>query len=123
MIHITREKRPDRVKTVTWNDYDIEINKKEITIFDNKYMESISFPLSEIPNLIKALTEVSKGCQMKAPKFVEAQVYQPYGIVCRTNGGDIWLWQPETDEFRKLDKASKQKCMVIKNDLQFNQQQ
>ena len=61
-MHITREKRPDRV-ICKWKSYEIEIDEENILNIKN-YKEDfypiVSFPKSEIPNLIKALLEIQK---------------------------------------------------------------
>jgi len=54
----TRQKRPDRV-ICKWNGYEVELIKNKIYISDRDGEFSV-YPLSEIPNLIKALTEVSR---------------------------------------------------------------
>jgi len=60
---ITREKRPDRIE-VTWKNFrvllmedgTVEINPNTESI----YTPTTFFPKSEIPNLIKALGEITK---------------------------------------------------------------
>ncbi|MBU1092582.1 hypothetical protein KJ836_02855 [Patescibacteria group bacterium] len=55
----TRQKRPDRV-ICKWKTYKVHLSEDyEVDIYDSGIMPVI-FPLSEIPNLIKALEEVMK---------------------------------------------------------------
>lgn len=61
-MKITRQKRPDRV-ICKWKNYEIlldEQNDVRIMNHDSILYEETYIPLSEIPNLIKALEEVSK---------------------------------------------------------------
>lgn len=59
-MHITREKRPDRVMC-KWGEMEVELNEERKVVFISAPLNfPIFFPLSEIPNLIKALGEVGK---------------------------------------------------------------
>lgn len=58
-MRITRQKRPDRV-ICKWGKYEVEETEHNL-IFIGTGIDSVIFPLSEIPNLIKALLEIQKS--------------------------------------------------------------
>jgi hypothetical protein len=56
----TRQKRPDRV-ICKWKDYYVELSENNnVYISTRGCLNYFNIPLSEIPNLIKALQEVGK---------------------------------------------------------------
>jgi len=57
-MKITREKRPDRV-ICKWGDYRVN-SLGDIVIIYGKTTDCVTYPKSEIPNLIKALEEIQK---------------------------------------------------------------
>ena len=60
MMKTTRQKRPDRV-ICKWKNYYVELGEDNNVFFTNKeHLDVVYIPLSEIPNLIKALEEVMK---------------------------------------------------------------
>ena len=61
----TRQKRPDRVickeVRITWKDFLLILSDNGVFISNKVKNQYITFPLSEIPNLIKALEEINKS--------------------------------------------------------------
>lgn len=55
-MHITRQKRPDRV--IEFGEYRVRLIGNNSYIWDGESV--VTFPLSEISNLIKALLEIQK---------------------------------------------------------------